>query len=75
MKVTHWTKRALAVRRRIRAFKAEKTAMIKDGWELVDDRGGQLWTLNRGARRGQSILEVRIACDGKALWVKIGDKA
>jgi hypothetical protein len=75
MKVTDFTRRALAVRRRGRALQAEKSSLPQDGWELVDDRGGQLWTLNRGVRKGQSIQAVRIAADGQSLWVKIGEQA
>lgn len=75
MKVTTWTRKALAVRRRERALTAEKRDLPKEGWERVDDRGGQLWSLNRGARIGMAIREVRIAADGQSLWVKVGERA
>ncbi len=75
MKVSVWTRRALAVRRRAREFSKERASMLKDGWELVDDRGGNLWSLNRGSRMGMEIKRVRIAADGQSLWVQIGERA
>lgn len=64
MKVTDFTRTALAVRR-------EKRAMLAAGWELVHEGGGNLWELERGGRWRHRITEVRIAHNGKALWVKV----
>ena len=66
MKVTDWTRRALAYRR-------ERRDLPKQGWEYVGERGGSLWEIHRGVRYRERITDVRIACDGKALWVKIGE--
>lgn len=68
MRVTERTKRDLAYRR-------EQRDLPKAGWEYVGDRGGPIWELHRGYRYTQRILDVRIACDGKGLWIKIGKPA
>ena len=63
MKVSELTKSALACRRDARDMEA-------DGWERVGEGGGKLWELHRGGRVGHHIVDVRIAADGKSLWVK-----
>ena len=63
MKVTEFTRAALACRR-------EARDMVKQGWERIDENGGKLWQLHRGYRVTHRIADVRIAADGKTLWVK-----
>lgn len=46
--------------------------MLRDKWELVGDNGGKLWELDRGYRTNCIIKDVKIAVNGKQLWVKIG---
>jgi len=67
MKVTDFTRRALATRR-------DKRDMLAQGWEFVGEGGGNLWELYRGVRWRQRIVDVRIAACGKALWVKTEGK-
>lgn len=68
MKVTDFTRRALAVRR-------DRRDMIAAGWEFVGEGGGKLWELYRGYRYTHRISDVRIAADGKALWIKTKESA
>lgn len=63
MKVTAATKRALADRR-------DDRDKLASGWERVGERGGKLWELYRGYRIGYKITDVRIAADGRSLWIK-----
>lgn len=63
MKVNGFTKQALRIRR-------EKRDLERTGWELVGEGGGRLWELHRGGRFNHSIVDVRIAACGKALWIK-----
>ncbi len=64
MLTTNLTRLRLAQRR-------EERDMLEAGWERVGDNGGKLWELNRGARIGQKILEVKVAVDGVSLWVRV----
>ena len=66
MRLTAFSRRALAIRR-------EARDLPKQGWERVAENGGRLWELTRGARWGKVITDVRIAADGKSLWIKVGD--
>lgn len=68
MKVTQFTRVTLAVRR-------EKRDLPKDGWEYVGENGGRLWELHRGYRYRHRIVEVRIAYDGKGLWMKAAESS
>lgn len=63
MKVSRFTRGALAIRR-------EHRDLTKGGWEHVDERGGRLWELHRGGRLGWRIVECKISADGRTLWVK-----
>ena len=65
MKVTAFTRQALAMRR-------EQRDLPKLGWEMVGEGGGRLWELKRGARVGQRILAVRVAACGTAVWIRVG---
>lgn len=64
MKVTSFTRKALAVRR-------EERSMLRAGWERVGEGGGRLWELVRGGRFGSRIVDARVAEDGVSLWVRI----
>lgn len=66
MKVNRLTRSALRCRR-------DERDMTANGWERVDERGGQLWELHRGRRMGYVITDVRIAADGISLWIKTKD--
>lgn len=68
MRVTEFTRSALAVRRDFRDRERE-------GWEYIDEHGGKLWELHRGGRYDQHIIDVRIAACGKALWIKTAKEA
>ena len=68
MKVTDITRTALKVRR-------EAKRMQADGWERVGEGGGKLWELHRGGRWREIITEVKIAADGKSLWIRTGEPA
>lgn len=61
---TAWMKAA----RRIRT---ENRDMPRQGWERVGEGGGKLWEIERGPRIGQTIRDVKIAADGRSLWVKV----
>lgn len=63
MKVTSLTTAALECRR-------EDRDLPKDGWERVSEGGGLLWELHRGRRWNHRITDVRVAVDGKSLWIK-----
>lgn len=65
MKVTELTRRALNYRRTVKKW-------LTEGYEEIGERGGKLWEVYRGCRRGQIIKDARIAPDGKSLFVKIG---
>ncbi|WP_423197865.1 hypothetical protein DFLDMN_001505 [Cupriavidus sp. H19C3] len=64
MIVTQFTRGALRYRREVRD-------MTRDGWERIQP-GGQhlLLAMHCGGRQDERISDVRIACDGKSLWVK-----
>lgn len=66
MKVTNLTRSMLTVRRDVRD-------MTRDGWEKVGEGGGRLWELYRGGRTREVITDVKIAADGKSLWIKTGE--
>lgn len=68
MRVTQFTRTALRVRREAKQMKA-------DGWELVGEGGGKLWELQRGWRWREVITDMKIAADGKSLWIKTGEPA
>lgn len=63
MKVTGFTRQAMAVRKDIRD-------MERDGWEFVGEGGGRLWELERGGRWDHIIVDVQIAASGKGVWIK-----
>lgn len=63
MKVTEHTRDALRCRRERRRLEAE-------GFEEVGERGGNLWQLHRGSRQDHVIVDVRIAPEGKSLFIK-----
>lgn len=67
MRVTALTKRVLHERR-------ERRNLINDGFEEIDERGGKLWQLHRGCRIGHVITDVRIAPDGRRLFIKTSDE-
>lgn len=67
MKMNQFTKEVLASRREERDFP-------KEGWEKVDDHGGNLWELNRGWRWNHIITDVKISASGKEIWVKTSAK-
>lgn len=66
MKVTKLTRSALTVRREARDMKT-------NGWESVGEGGGKLWELHRGGRWREVITDVKIAADGKSLWIKTAE--
>jgi hypothetical protein len=63
MMVTQLT-RDLLDRRRI------EKRLIAAGFEEIDERGGKLWQLHRGARYDHVITEAVIAPGGKTLFIK-----
>lgn len=65
MKVTPFTRKALAVRREVRD-------LTKDGWEQITATFGEgrLWELDRGFRTHHRITDIRIGADGKSIWWK-----
>jgi hypothetical protein len=63
MKFTALTREILAIRR-------DRRDMTKAGWEHVGERGGRLWELYRGGRTRHRITDVRVARDGRSLWIK-----
>lgn len=63
MKVTRFTRNALAFRR-------QKRDLLAKGFEFVPE-GGALWELHRGCRIGHRITDAVIAADGKSLYVKV----
>lgn len=63
MKLSPLTRQALRGRREVRD-------LTREGWEQVGEGGGNLWELHRGCRHDHVITDVRIACDGKSLWIK-----
>lgn len=67
MKFNDWTKRVMAYRKMRRDLLAK-------GWEEVGECGGALWELYRGSRTHARIVDVRIAPDGKSLFVNIEPK-
>lgn len=64
MKVTDYTKRAVA---RLR----ERRDMEAKGWEYVGEGGGLLWQLYRGHRTHCRIVEAKPTIDGLGIWVRI----
>lgn len=64
MKVTQFTRSALAYRR-------EERDMLARGWEAVSEGGGRLWEIHRGWRSGHRIVDCKIGVCGRRLWVKI----
>lgn len=77
MLVTPYVKNQLAVRR----FRRD---MKKQGYEYVDERGGNLWQLHRGSKsytapagsiysplfQEHIIVDVKIDIDRKSIWYK-----
>lgn len=64
MIVTEYTRRALAYRK-------ESRDMILAGWERIHQGSNILLKMHNGGRWRERIVDVRIAVDGKSLWVKI----
>ena len=62
MRVTNFTRRALAVRR-------DDRDMTAKGYAKVGPWVGILWDLSCGVRSNHRITDVRIHADGKQLWV------
>lgn len=56
-----------------RRIRTENRDMPEQGWEKVGENGGKLWELTRGGRWRQRIVDVRIAADGKSLWVRCAE--
>lgn len=63
MRVTGYTRKALAVRREARDMKAA-------GWELVPGP----WEMDRGGRQSAVITEAKVSVTGKHVWIKASDK-
>lgn len=63
MRVTEFTRDALAYRK-------EDRDMKRDGWERVGEGGGKLWELYRGFRWNHAITQCKISVDGKSVWIK-----
>ena len=61
MKVTDFTRRALAVRREARNLERQGYRKHETDWEIL-----------RGARYREVIVDARISVDGKHVWTKIG---
>jgi hypothetical protein len=61
MKVTDFTRRALAYRR-------EDRRMTKLGYRRCETD----WEIHRGGREHEVIVDARISCDGKYVWTKLG---
>jgi hypothetical protein len=57
------------------AFKdrAERKRLVDEGWEEVNESGGPLWQLVRGARWRERITDVVIAPGGKSLFIKTAE--
>jgi hypothetical protein len=66
MKVTDLTRSRLLERR-------TRRTLLAHGFEEVGEGGGRLWELYRGARIGFKITDVRIAPEGRSVFVKITD--
>lgn len=64
MRVTRFTKEALAARRQARSLKAQ-------GYELIGESGHPLWELQRGGRWNHKIVDAIISADGKSVFIKI----
>ena len=64
MKVTNFTRHALHERR-------ERRKLLAAGYEEVGEGGGKLWELERGWRYGYRIVDVKIAPEGRSLFVLI----
>lgn len=64
VKVTERTKLMLHYRRITRRW-------IAEGFEDFGERGGKLWEIYRGGRRGKHITDARVAPDGMSVYVKI----
>ena len=65
MKVTKFTKDAIAYRR-------QQRRLLADGWDHVED---PVWEIDRGGRCDEVIVAVEIATDGKSLYVKTAKRA
>jgi hypothetical protein len=68
MKVTDFTRDALRCRRARKQLAAE-------GFEEVGENGGMLWKLHRGVRWREIITDVRIAPEGKSLFIKTSNNS
>jgi len=68
MKFTELTKQILNYRRTVKRWKSE-------GFEDLGERGGSLWEIYRGGRRGQVIHEARIAPDGMSVFVRVAPRS
>jgi len=66
MMVTPLTKEILRCRR-------ERRRLASDGWQEVGENGGCLWQLHRGARLNHVISDVRIAPEGRTIFIKIAN--
>lgn len=63
MKVTQWTREALAVRR-------EERDMKKRGYNKHETD----WEIHRGSDIGKVIVDVKISVDGLYVYTKIGEQ-
>jgi hypothetical protein len=61
MKVTAFTKRALAVRREARELQRAGYRRHETDWEIL-----------RGFRTDEVIVDAKISHDGKHVWTKLG---
>lgn len=68
MKVTALTRNVLRCRR-------ERRGLELAGYEEIGERGGKLWELHRGKRIGYVITDVKIAPEGRSLFIKTMDTA
>lgn len=63
MKVTEFTRQALAARREARTLTRLGFRQHETDWEII-----------RGSRTKEVIVEARISFDGKSIWTKLGKK-
>lgn len=64
MRVTTFTRRALA-------FRKQRRDLERQGYEELSENGAPLWELHRGGRFAHRITDVIIGVDGKTLYLKI----
>lgn len=61
MKVNKFTKRVLQYRRETKKMNAAGFVLVEPDWEIM-----------RGSRQDEVVLDVKICCDRKHIWVQIG---